>query len=107
MLDMQIPIALVTALIMAPGAYFSYKNIGKGAGSISKYIFWFFFITLLTQLVALLQLLAIDPSTIEDFRVVHLVSYVNFVLIRVAYAVLAFGCYVVFRDSARHYDRAA
>jgi len=102
MLDMQIPIYLVTALIMAPGAYFSYKNISKGAGSISKYIFVFFLITLLTQLMALLQLLATELAGYRDVRVLLPVSYDNFVLIRVAYAVLAFGCYVVFRDRARH-----
>jgi len=95
MLDMQVPVALVTALIMALGAYFSYKNISKSASSISKYIFLFFLITLLTQLVGLLQLLAVDPSTIADVRVWLIVSQANFVLTRVAYAVLAFGCYVV------------
>jgi len=64
MRDIQVLIALATALIMALGTYFSYKSFSKGAAAISKYIFLFF-------------------------------------LIRVAYAVLAFGCYVNVRDSAR------
>jgi len=34
MLDMQVPVALVTALIMALGAYFSYKNISVTANAI-------------------------------------------------------------------------
>ncbi|MBS3984999.1 MAG: hypothetical protein KGZ66_05290 [Selenomonadales bacterium] len=101
MLDIQVPVALVTALIMALGTYFSYKNISKSASSISKYIFLFFLITLLTQLVGLLQLLAVNPSTIADVRVLLIVSQANFVLIRVAYAVLAFGCYVVFREGSK------
>jgi len=91
---MQVPIALATTIIMALGTYGSYKSFSKGAAAISRYIFLFFLITLLTQLVGLVQLLVGDMVTIIDSRGWLIVSQTSFVLIRVAYAILAFGCYV-------------
>ncbi len=102
MRDIQVPVALATALIMALGTYFSYKNISKSTVTIPKYIFLFFLITLFTQLVGLAQLLVGDTLTIVDSSGWLIVSQTSFALIRVAYAVLAFGCYVNFRDNARH-----
>ncbi|MBS3872012.1 MAG: hypothetical protein KGZ92_09955 [Firmicutes bacterium] len=102
MRDIQVPVALVTALIMALGTYFSYNIISKSAAIISRYTFLFFLTMLLTQLVGLVQLLVVDPSTIINVSGWLIVSQTSFALTRFAYAVLAFGCYVSFRDSAKH-----
>jgi len=101
MYDLQLPIALVTTLILTLGTYASYKTFNKGAVPISKYIFLFFLVTLFTQLVGLVQLLFWDMLTSVDSRAWLIVSYANFALIRVAYAILAFGCYVSTRGDTK------
>lgn len=92
-------IGIIAIALAALGTCFSYKGMISGRGVVFRFLFLFFLIHLLVQIVGLLQVL-IPPVNPAAARIHLFVSNANSYSGSFAFAVLVFGSFVAWGRKA-------
>lgn len=92
-------IGVIATALAALGTCFSYKGMISGRGVVFRFLFLFFLIQLLAQIVGVLQV-SIPPVNPAAARIHLYLSYANSYSGSCAFAVLVFGSFVAWGRKA-------